>query len=204
MFPVTVELPLPHRDLGKNGRPTPWRRASLYAAAQEEARLALHQALLAERPEFDGLVMMDIDWQVRPSDRLPDDDNVIGRCAAYRDGAQSYGLVLDDAQIATGSVTIGRGAEQRVWLTFRLPATPAEQDRALLEWVRRRTERPGGGEAELRYIGSVVGAYLGAEVGDVGSGDLGEDKRGHVGCRSCFRDDPDKLGVAGGAGVPAG
>ncbi len=53
--------------------------------------------------------------------KRPDDDGVTTRCAAYRDGAQDAGLVADDQQITTGTVTFERvkRGEECVVLTFR-------------------------------------------------------------------------------------
>ena len=119
---LVVYLPTPDRVLDKNGRG--WtatgkrrdgshyyvsERSMHYKARREDARRTIAATLATRRAgsgpfvERDQRCYLTIDW-FGPKGHWPDDDNVIERCAAYRDGAQDAGLVVNDRQIVTRGV----------------------------------------------------------------------------------------------------
>lgn len=128
---LIVELPLPPTGLGKNGR-VGWRaKGRLYRDHREYGAFGFYGAILGRGVKLDRSLrfVMDIEWRYSNKSHIPDDDNAIERCAAYRDAAEDVGLVNDDSQIETGRVSFERvkRGQEGVSLTFKeVPdATPA-------------------------------------------------------------------------------
>ena len=71
---------------------------------------------------------MHIEWHQRKMGKGTDSDNIVARCAAYRDGVAQAGLVADDNAIAVGEVV-------QHWLPRRATAYD--------EYVVLRLERTG-------------------------------------------------------------
>lgn len=95
---ITIILPVPPVDLSKNGRAGWRKRHRLFRQHKETARLVLYGALRGERPEWPDGVNVRVDWYAA-SGRPPDVDNATERLAAYIDGAEAVGLVVNDRQI---------------------------------------------------------------------------------------------------------
>lgn len=125
---VRVELPLPPTELGKNGRVNHFKRHRLFQQHKGWARYAILEALDGYPVYWPCGVTMNVDWHF--AGPQPDDDNVWGRVAAYRDAAQEAGLVVNDRQVTTGRVTFYRvpRAQQRCVLTFWRADDRAAQD----------------------------------------------------------------------------
>jgi crossover junction endodeoxyribonuclease RusA len=105
---ISITMPLPPASLSPNGR-------EFWAVRNHDAQrwrtiaagLIASQRVIGQHNERDwpGTVM-NILWQF--AGKQPDDDNVIGRCKAIRDGIADAGLVADDALIRVGTVTFQR------------------------------------------------------------------------------------------------
>lgn len=120
-----VITPLPPGTLGKNGRAHWAARHAAYQALKQEAYLLLHQQRLAlgydAAPAYPALVM-DIVWA--QSGVIADDDQIVARCAAIRDAAETVGLVANDRDIRIGTVTplpANTRASQACVVSFRTP-----------------------------------------------------------------------------------
>ena len=115
---IRVSLGLPPAIVGPNGRGH-WAKKS--AAVKQCRSLAAWSIRIA----MGGggvyapwsAATMQIRW-VAAKGPLPDDDNVIGRCKAYRDSAMDAGLVVDDRAITVLPPIIERGSPAWVELTF--------------------------------------------------------------------------------------
>lgn len=115
---ITIILPVPPVELSKNGRANRWKRHRLFQQHKDSARLVLYGALRGERPEWAGGVTVRVDWYVA-SGRPPDIDNATERIAAYMDGAQAAGLLIDDRQIVDYQFRFSSDRENpHVALTF--------------------------------------------------------------------------------------
>lgn len=120
---VCVTLPLPPRTLGK-GASFHWRAVRRdYADYGMFAYIALCQTMDLQALRVGdetpwAAARMDIEW--RSTGARPDDDNVVTRCATYRDAVQHAGLVSDDRTIRIGNVTFTRvkRADQGCVVTF--------------------------------------------------------------------------------------
>ena len=109
MDAIEIELPLPPRALSKNAR-VHWRtRAAAFREHRTWGMYKLREACGTAVPLWDGAVM-DITWYQVKSGGGTDDDNVIARCAAFRDGFAAAGLVSDDKYITVGDVSVVRVA----------------------------------------------------------------------------------------------
>lgn len=114
---ITIVMDMPPSAVGPNGNSTWQMKARLVSQIRTEAgwhirEQQMNHGITAPWPA----ATMHIRWV--SVGRLPDDDNAIGRCKAIRDGAMDAGLVLDDATIRVGTVTIERGKPVRVEITF--------------------------------------------------------------------------------------
>ena len=116
--PSAIVLPWPSRDLSPNGR-VHWARK---AKAAKSARVAAHAIArsagwhLAMLPA--GRLHLWITFHP-PTRRLPDDDNMLGRFKAYRDGLADA-LGIDDARFVSHPLVIAeprKGGEVRVRIT---------------------------------------------------------------------------------------
>lgn len=90
---LELVLPWPSKDLSPNARVHFRVKAKATKAARQTAIVLAHEAgwRALELPE--GRLDLWIDCYQAPGKKLPDDDNMIGRCKAYRDGiAQVLGI----------------------------------------------------------------------------------------------------------------
>ncbi|MFK3845123.1 hypothetical protein [Stenotrophomonas sp. NPDC078853] len=126
---LELVLPWPSKDLSPNARVH-------YRVKAEATRLARQTALLlalnagwrnVQLPE--GRLHLWIDCYQAPGKKLPDDDNMIGRCKAYRDGiAQALGI--DDKRFKSHpDVKEERrpGGQVVMRITGELPAAAQQQ-----------------------------------------------------------------------------
>lgn len=90
---LELVLPWPSKDLSPNGR-VHWRaKAKATKAARQTAVVLAFEAGWREAWLPEGRLHLWIDCYQAPGKKLPDDDNMIGRCKAYRDGiAQVLGI----------------------------------------------------------------------------------------------------------------
>ena len=85
-------LPWPHKDLSPNGRVHWARKAKATKAARYLAGVLTMGAGWQSVALPDGRLHLWIDFYP-PTKRLPDDDNMLSRCKAYRDGiADALGI----------------------------------------------------------------------------------------------------------------
>ncbi len=103
--PIVLTLPLAFcpNALSKNGR-AHW--SARYRAMRDQRQWAEY-ALLEADGQADWpwpAAVMDVEWRYHRG-RPPDDDNVWARVAGARDAFQARGVVRDDRDIRTGSVT---------------------------------------------------------------------------------------------------
>src|SRR5580765_7441134 len=93
---VSVILPHPPRTLGKGNSADRWTVRRDYGDSKTAAYYLLRGAMdragivVGEDAPWDAAIMH-IDWLF--AGIPPDDDNVVTRCAAYRDAAEAIGLV---------------------------------------------------------------------------------------------------------------
>jgi len=90
---LELVLPWPSKDLSPNGR-VHWRvKAKATKAARQLAVVLAFEAGLRDAWLPPGRLHLWIDIYQAPGKKLPDDDNMLGRCKAYRDGlAQVLGI----------------------------------------------------------------------------------------------------------------
>lgn len=90
---LELVLPWPSKDLSPNGR-VHWRaKAKATKAARQTAVVLAFEAGWRDAWLPEGRLHLWIDCYQAPGKKLPDDDNMIGRCKAYRDGiAQVLGI----------------------------------------------------------------------------------------------------------------
>ena len=90
---LQLVLPWPSKELSPNGR-VHWRvKAKATKAARELAVITAHEAGWRALKFPPGKLHLWIDCYQAPGKKLPDDDNMVGRCKAYRDGiAQAMGI----------------------------------------------------------------------------------------------------------------
>lgn len=90
---LELVLPWPSKDLSPNAR-VHWRaRSKATKAARQAAVLLAFEAGLRDAWLPSGQLHLWIDIYQAPGKKLPDDDNMLGRCKAYRDGiAQVLGI----------------------------------------------------------------------------------------------------------------
>lgn len=90
-------LPWPHKDLSPNGRPK-WRvKAKAVKHARQTAVVLAYEAGWKGTVLPEGRLILWIDCYQAPGKKLPDDDNMVGRCKAYRDGIAKV-LGIDDGR----------------------------------------------------------------------------------------------------------
>lgn len=90
---LELALPWPSKDLSPNAR-VHWRdRSKATKAARQTAVLLAFKAGWRDAWLPEGRLHLWINFYQAPGKKLPDDDNMIGRCKAYRDGiAQVLGI----------------------------------------------------------------------------------------------------------------
>lgn len=97
---ITIVLPLPPRELSPNARVHWGRKATLTKRVRGEAELLA--TVERQRLERLGCVFpwhrasLQSIWYWPDRRHLSDDDNLIGRCKAVRDGIADAGIVVDD------------------------------------------------------------------------------------------------------------
>lgn len=92
-------LPWPHKDLSPNGRAHWARKAKATKAARYLAGVLTMGAGWQSVALPDGRLHLWIDF-FPPTKRLPDDDNMLSRCKAYRDGIADA-LGIDDRRFVS-------------------------------------------------------------------------------------------------------
>jgi len=97
---LELVLPWPHKDLSPNARPK-WRdKARAVKNARHTAMLLAFRAGWKGMPLPEGRLILWIDCYQAPGKKLPDDDNMVGRCKAYRDGIAQL-LGIDDGRFTS-------------------------------------------------------------------------------------------------------
>ena len=97
---MELALPWPSKDLSPNARVNRWRKAEATASARQLAAIRAYNAgwKLTQLPA--GRLYFWIDCYQAPGKKLPDDDNMVGRCKAYRDGIAQI-LGIDDGRFVS-------------------------------------------------------------------------------------------------------
>lgn len=111
-------LPWPHKDLSPNGRVHWARKAAQAKFARTEGYIFAMQAKWHEMVLPEGRLHLWWDFYP-PTRRLPDDDNMLSRCKAYRDGIADA-LRIDDARFVSHPYVkdeTRKGGEVRVRIT---------------------------------------------------------------------------------------
>lgn len=97
---LELVLPWPHKDLSPNARPN-WRaKAKAAKNARQTAVVAAYEAGWKGRKLPAGRLILWIDCYQAPGKKLPDDDNMVGRCKPYRDGIAQL-LGIDDGRFTS-------------------------------------------------------------------------------------------------------
>jgi hypothetical protein len=90
---LELVLPWPSKDLSPNARVHYRVKAAATKAARQLAVVLAFEAGWRNVKLPEGRLHLWIDCYQAPGKKLPDDDNMIGRCKAYRDGiAQVLGI----------------------------------------------------------------------------------------------------------------
>lgn len=92
-------LPWPSKDLSPNGRVHWAKKSKATKAARHEAKILAAAAGWRQWSIPDGRLHLWIDFYP-PTKRLPDDDNMLSRCKAYRDGIADL-LGIDDKRFVS-------------------------------------------------------------------------------------------------------
>jgi Holliday junction resolvase RusA-like endonuclease len=120
LFPIRLELPLPPRELSKNGRAHWATKATLYQQHKLIATWTLIANVGRDITPTDALVVMGVTWQ-GPKHHWPDADAVVERTACIRDALEAAGIIVNDKQIEQICVRFKVG-ERRCLVEFRLAA----------------------------------------------------------------------------------
>ncbi len=94
---LELVLPWPSKDLSPNARVNRWRKAEATASARQLAAVLAYNAGWKGMQLPTGRLYLWIDCYQAPGKKLPDDDNMVGRCKAYRDGIAQI-LGIDDGR----------------------------------------------------------------------------------------------------------
>ncbi|AOX63605.1 hypothetical protein BIZ42_16230 [Stenotrophomonas sp. LM091] len=90
---IELVLPWPSKDLSPNSRVNWRRRAEATRFARQMAVVLAFEAGWRGAWLPAGRLHLWLDFYQAPGKKLPDDDNMLGRCKAYRDGiAQVLGI----------------------------------------------------------------------------------------------------------------
>ncbi len=93
---LELVLPWPSKDLSPNGRVHWSRKARATKLARQAAAVLANEAGWRAMVLPPGRLHLWIDCYQAPGKKLPDDDNMVGRCKPYRDGIAQL-LGIDDA-----------------------------------------------------------------------------------------------------------
>jgi Holliday junction resolvase RusA-like endonuclease len=96
---MELTLPWPSKDLSPNGRVHWARKAKAAKAARADANLLTIAAGWPQCVLPSGRLHLWLDFYP-PTKRLPDDDNMLSRCKAYRDGIADA-LGIDDKRFVS-------------------------------------------------------------------------------------------------------
>lgn len=117
MTEATITLPLPPRELSKNGR-APWPvRHRLYQEWRQTAAALWREATGYAEPRWEGPVVVVVEWRFRGPE--PDVSNVTARIDPIIDAAQDAGLIANDRQVEGFLVNRVRSREPQVVVTVR-------------------------------------------------------------------------------------
>lgn len=126
---LELVLPWPSKDLSPNARVHYRVKAAATKLARQTAVVLAHEAGWKGLQLPPGRLHLWIDCYQAPGKKLPDDDNMIGRCKAYRDGiAQTLGI--DDKRFKSHpDVKDERrpGGQVVMRITVELPAAAQQQ-----------------------------------------------------------------------------
>ena len=90
---IELVLPWPSKDLSPNSRVNWRRKAEATRVARQLAVVLAFEAGWRDAWLPAGRLHLWLDFYQAPGKKLPDDDNMLGRCKAYRDGiAQVLGI----------------------------------------------------------------------------------------------------------------
>jgi crossover junction endodeoxyribonuclease RusA len=111
-------LPWPSKDLSPNARIHWSRKARAAKISRWEAAMLARQAGWTNAGLPGGRLHLWIDFYP-PTKRLPDDDNMLSRCKAYRDGIADA-LLIDDKRFVSHPYVkdeVRKGGEVRIRIT---------------------------------------------------------------------------------------
>lgn len=126
---LELVLPWPSKDLSPNARVHYRVKAAATKLARHTAVVLAHEAGWKGLQLPPGRLHLWIDCYQAPGKKLPDDDNMIGRCKAYRDGIAQV-LGIDDRRFKSHpDVKDERrpGGQVVMRITGELPAAAQQQ-----------------------------------------------------------------------------
>ena len=97
---LELVLPWPSKDLSPNARVHFRVKAAATKVARQTAVVLAFEAGWRDAWLPEGRLYLWIDCYQAPGKKLPDDDNMVGRCKAYRDGIAQL-LGVDDRRFTT-------------------------------------------------------------------------------------------------------
>ena len=115
---LTIWLPLPPMELSKNGRAHWAERNQIFQEYKMVATAAINRVLPSGFASWRGAVDVHIIWRQHHQGHWPDRDNLITRCAAFMDAAESTGLIVNDRQIRSYRVDYEKSTNEGVSITF--------------------------------------------------------------------------------------
>lgn len=123
----TLYLPWPHKDLSPNGRVHWAVKAKAAASARSIAFLSAKQCGWGPSliPEGSGRIHLYVTFHP-PTKRMPDDDNMLARFKAYRDGIADA-LDIDDKRFVSHpfvSEEVRKGGQVVVQFSVVMPEKP--------------------------------------------------------------------------------
>lgn len=126
---LELVLPWPSKDLSPNGRVHWSRKAKATKHARQTAVVLAHEAGWRALQLPAGKLHLWVSFHQAPGKALPDDDNMLGRFKAYRDGiAQALGI--DDKRFISHPVVSSErrpGGQVVVRITGGLAAVSSER-----------------------------------------------------------------------------
>ena len=111
---MIIEVPLPHRDLSPNGRPSRWAKTRAQHAQRDWVVVAL-RALGPFDPDTPLYGAVRLGYHVLWCGKPPDRTNIIGSLKSAEDALVSEGVVADDGPdyVLGHDVTYERVAKRR-------------------------------------------------------------------------------------------
>ncbi|WP_329771100.1 hypothetical protein [Stenotrophomonas maltophilia] len=142
---LVLVLPWPSKDLSPNGRVHWSRKAKATKRARQTAAVLAHEAGWRALQLPAGKLHLWVSFHQAPGKALPDDDNMLGRFKAYRDGIAQV-LGIDDKRFISHPVVSSErrpGGQVVVRITSGLEAVGHQQ----------------GGDGKYRWLASLPRRY---------------------------------------------